>query len=335
MELTNALDDLGVNDAPLLQDQAHFLDANGYLVIENVLSLDQVENVKNRIDEILTEEGLSAGCATTTPLRQWLNRPNAGILKMLFGYCYDALFRAVRLTARLAFKFLPDLQASYRSPDVLPRIRGRWLVGARRELQHMIATEASQECRGVVKVHNLVNKGETFQTFFSEPRVLAAVRYVLCDDFKLSSLNFRSARPGNGRQSLHVDWGWAVRPDQNFAANTLWMLEDATECNGATRVVPGSHRWPRLPQDDMEDPRQPHPNEKLILAKAGSVVVLNSHTWHGGTRNESGSLRPIIQGYFVHSAHAPQLCQPTHLRPDTRRRLNWAALTLLGVASTS
>ncbi len=58
--------------------------------------------------------------------------------------------------------------------------------------------------------------------------------------------------------------------------------------NGATRVVPGSHRWSKLPQEVLSNPIEPHPEEVLLLGKAGSVVVMNTHAWHGGTANRTG-----------------------------------------------
>jgi hypothetical protein len=60
--------------------------------------------------------------------------------------------------------------------------------------------------------------------------------------------------------------------DQGFV-----LLERFTPDNGATRLVPGSHRWGRRPQDVLADPMAPHPQEVLLLGRAGSVAVMNSH----------------------------------------------------------
>ena len=48
---------------------------------------------------------------------------------------------------------------------------------------------------GARRLANLVDKGEVFERVVSHPRVLEAVRHVLGDDFKLSSLNARIHRP--------------------------------------------------------------------------------------------------------------------------------------------
>ncbi len=70
--------------------------------------------------------------------------------------------------------------------------------------------EVHQEA-GADRLADLVNKGPMFQPCFTDPSVLACIAHVL-GDFKLSSLNFRAARPGCGRQPLHADWGGPVPP---------------------------------------------------------------------------------------------------------------------------
>ena len=98
-------------------------------------------------------------------------------------------------------------------------------------------TEVHQEA-GTNRLSNLVDKGEIFEICFTHPRVLAAMRHVLGPDFRLSSLNGRAALPGQGLQGLHADWGTGVEPGDYYVCNSIWLLSDFTEQNGATRVVP-------------------------------------------------------------------------------------------------
>ena len=58
---------------------------------------------------------------------------------------------------------------------------------------------------GADRLADLVNKGEVFDIFYTHPRVLAAIAHVLGPSIKLSSLNYRAAKPGMGLQKLHVD----------------------------------------------------------------------------------------------------------------------------------
>ena len=129
--------------------------------------------------------------------------------------------------------------------------------------------EAHQE-EGTDRLADLVDKGTLFDLCWNNPRQLAAVAHVLdWQEFKVFSLNGRAALPSRGHQGLHVDWGSAVAPDDYQICNSIWMLDDFTEDNGATRIVPGSHRWGRLPQDDMSDPRDPHPGRNTRAGRGG------------------------------------------------------------------
>ena len=53
--------------------------------------------------------------------------------------------------------------------------------------------------------------------------------------------------PGGQPQSLHQDCGKHIfdfRGTLEPSVSCMWALVDYTETNGATRMVPGSHRWP-------------------------------------------------------------------------------------------
>ena len=190
--------------------------------------------------------------------------------------------------------------------------------------------EVHQEA-GTDRLSDLVNKDPMFETCFTHPRVLAAIAHVLGGEFKLSSLNSRAALPGQGLQALHADWGGPVTPGDYYVCNSIWLLDDFTAENGATRVVPGSHRSGKTPKDEMSDPSAPHPKETQILAPAGTVVIFNSHTWHGGTRNNSPSRRRAMHSYFCRRDQKQQLDQRKYMRPETRARLSPAAQYILDV----
>src|SRR5690606_6771481 len=64
--------------------------------------------------------------------------------------------------------------------------------------------EVHQE-KGARRLADLVNKGAAFTQIYTHPKILAAVYHVIGRDFKLSSLNGRDAKPGEGLQGLHAD----------------------------------------------------------------------------------------------------------------------------------
>lgn len=135
------------------------------------------------------------------------------------------------------------------------------------------------------RLANLVDKGEVFREAIVRKEILELVGSVLGENFKLGSLNVRSANPeSGGAQPFHVDMG--LLPDSKGYAtcNCVWMLDDFRPENGALRVIPGSHRWRKKPEDALLDVYEQHPQEILVTGRAGTVVVMNAHAWHGGTR---------------------------------------------------
>lgn len=190
--------------------------------------------------------------------------------------------------------------------------------------------EVHQEA-GTDRLADLVNKDPMFDVAFTHPRVLAAMYHVLRSDFKLSALNSRASLPGQGLQGVHADWGYAVEPGDYYVCNSIWLLDDFTEENGATRVVPGSHRSGKLPRDVQDDPKEPYEGEIKLLAPAGTVVIFNSHLWHGGTLNSSPNRRRAMHSYFCRRDQKQLLDERQYIRPETYNRLSEAARYILDV----
>lgn len=217
-------------------------------------------------------------------------------------------------------------------------INPTWLAALRAAFEQITATEGEaagrevSQIQGIRRLADLVNKGEVFDEIYTNPLVLAAARQVMGRPFKLHSLNGHDPLPGFGQQALHPDWG-GVRADVGVfhVMNSLWMLDDFTAENGATRIVPGSHRWPGKPSDQLSDLKARHPQEIYIEAPAGSVAVFNGHTWHGSTDNQSQRSRRVYHCAFVAREHPQQTDQRQFLRPATAARLSSAARWVLDV----
>ncbi len=214
-------------------------------------------------------------------------------------------------------------------------LTGEQVAGIRARLAELTAAEGADAGRevhqeaGTDRLSDLVNKDPMFEVCFTDPRVLACVAYVL-GDFKLSSLNSRAALPGRGLQALHAEGGpVGLGPYQ--VCNSIWLLDDFSQDNGATRVVPGSHRLTVSVRDVMPDTSAPHPDEVTLTAPAGTVVVFNSHLWHGGTLNRTGRPRRALHSYFTRRGNGQQLDQRKYIRPETLARLSPAAQFILDV----
>ena len=210
------------------------------------------------------------------------------------------------------------------------------------ELLHEEGTEAGAELAqskfirhpkeaGADRLADLVNKGSQFDIFYKHPRVLAAIAHVLGSSIKLSSLNYRAAKPGKGLQKLHADTGEVAAAGDYRVCNSIWLLDDFSPANGATRIVPGTHLLEKLPADALEDPWAPHPEEVILEAPAGSVVVFNSHAWHGGTTNQTDKPRRAIHSYFCRRDMPQQIEQRRYILEETKNRIGKAACTLLDV----
>jgi ectoine hydroxylase-related dioxygenase (phytanoyl-CoA dioxygenase family) len=173
------------------------------------------------------------------------------------------------------------------------------------------------------RLANVVNKGDVFLQVIQTQEVLECVELVLGPEFKLSSLNVRSANPhSDWVQPLHVDGGFIPDERGYCVCNSVWMLNDFTTENGATRLIPGSHRWHRQPADVLQDLTAPHPEEILLTGKAGAVVVMNAHLWHGGTANRTNQPRRALHSYYTRSDKPQQLYQKQFLSPQLQTRLS-------------
>jgi len=172
------------------------------------------------------------------------------------------------------------------------------------------------------RLANLVDKGEVFRRAIVLSPVIEAVQHVLGHAIKLSSLNARSADPFSPEgQPLHVDM--AAIPDEKgyWVCNSVWMLDDFTPENGPTRMVPGSHKWGRRPQEVLNDPMAPHPDEVFLTGKAGSIAVMNAHLWHGGTANRTAAPRLAMHAFYCRRDKPQQQYQKRLLRPEVQAAL--------------
>jgi ectoine hydroxylase-related dioxygenase (phytanoyl-CoA dioxygenase family) len=205
---------------------------------------------------------------------------------------------------------------------------GGLLDGLRKRIHDLFAEEGDGAGREFLqeehahRLANLVDKGDVFQQAILLPEVIACVRHVLGPQFKLSSLNARSADPHSSvGQPLHVDMSAIADEKGYWVCNTVWMLDDFTVENGATRMIPGSHRWRKRPQDVLPDPSAPHPDEILLTGRAGSVAVMNAHMWHGGTANRTSAPRLAMHAFYCRSDKPQQQYQKRLLRPEVQAGL--------------
>src|SRR5258706_103494 len=126
----------------------------------------------------------------------------------------------------------------------------------------------------------LIARSPTCRELIMHPLIRGAVGGVLsrATSFQLHLTQVIAIGPGEPGQQIHRDQ-WAFDffpfpPGYEVQCNTIWAMTDFTEANGATRVVPGSHRFEdrrELAYDETE------PAEML----AGAGLLYPGPPYHG------------------------------------------------------
>lgn len=180
-------------------------------------------------------------------------------------------------------------------PDVLA---ARDLVAMREAFERAAVAQKEAGGREGGTRHITLDGEPAFAVVREYPRVLELARHIIGRDFGVLAWGGRDPLPGFGQQGLHADWRPRAAWEPYHVTTALWLLDDFTPDNGATRLVPGSHRKGAIPKAFAEPGRR-HPDEKIVLARAGSVLVFNGHLWHSGTQNRSRGPRRVIQCQFA------------------------------------
>ena len=158
----------------------------------------------------------------------------------------------------------------------------------RRFLNDVVQWFFGAETRDVTGV---AGRSRVFATeILTHPVYRAACDAILlpsCTSYQLNIAHVLDRGPGSDQQVMHRDelvWVHLPRPHPDVQLASVIALVDFTADNGATRVVPGSHRWPT--------DRRPRP-EEIVAAEmpAGSAIVYLGSTLHGGGPNVTADVR--------------------------------------------
>jgi ectoine hydroxylase-related dioxygenase (phytanoyl-CoA dioxygenase family) len=172
-----------------------------------------------------------------------------------------------------------------------------------------------------VRIYNLLALGKLYEGIPVHTNVLPVVEGVLDDGCLVSSLSSIAIDPGESAQPIHADDQLIplTKPHVPTVCNTMWALTDFTEANGATRIIPGSHR-----RDHSPDFGAPYDSIAAEMP-AGSVLVWHGSLWHGGGANTTGERRVgVAMNYcagWIRQQENQQLGIPRDVAAGFSRRL--------------
>ena len=184
-------------------------------------------------------------------------------------------------------------------PGVLPE-------GTLRDVREQLAPHLQGEFPGrndfeglrSERVYALLDKAPAVAELVANERTLSLLDATLEPNYLLSACLAILLHPGETAQPWHSDDTFVTipRPRPWYAVSTIWAIDDFTAENGATEVIPGSHRWggDEWATGDRDD---------AVVAEmpAGSVIVFLGTTVHRGGANRSAGPRLAI---------TPQYCAP-------------------------
>ncbi len=203
------------------------------------------------------------------------------------------------------------------------------LAAARADLTRILDTTPTGrnpfEGFATQRVYALLAKTRTFDEAVLHPLVLGVLDQVL-GHYQLSAPVGIRIGPGERAQMLHHDDAVYPLPQPHppVVVNTMWPLDEFTAQNGATRFIPGSHRWApgRQPTDDD--------TVETATMSPGSAMFYLGSLWHGGGANLTGRPRLGVVLEYVVSWLRPQENHCLAVPRSTVRQLPQRLQELLG-----
>ena len=154
--------------------------------------------------------------------------------------------------------------------------------------------------------HSLLDLDPYVQRVCRLPALLGGVQHRLRQPFFLSQVEGREPRCGNDPQLLHRD---GAGQGGRVMAGMVWLDPYGAD-NGATQIVPGSHRSDAADNSDAV----------IIAGAAGDILLFDPDVLHGATTNRTGApRRSLLLSYAVTALRVDHLATEAvrNVRMDT------------------
>ena len=290
---------------------------HGYVVFENMLQGGELEKLRNDVAAIFAaerEEPFAPGDGPSSPGDDDLDAYMAQSY-MISDAERDRVMKRIRHTRA-------------------EHLDTPWPVGPKRMNKSFMHLPLLFDYDKSQRIMNVPAKLKQTGQLLEHPVMLGLVREVLGDDCVLSDLSATSIGPGTDEGGAwHIDAPLTQMPeplpDIPLTVQNAWMLDDFTEHNGATRVLPKSHLLRKKPAWGYE----PEEGEIILTAPAGSMAMWLSQTWHRSGPNSTEHPRRALLGYFCRSwiktfsdytRAVPREVMEAY-SPTTRYLLGWSA----------
>ena len=194
------------------------------------------------------------------------------------------------------------------------------------------------------RLYALLAKSDRFAGMIEHPLALAFAEHFLGESCLLSACLSINLHPGETVQPWHTDDGHISVPQPHgvFGISVFWALDDTTDMNGATEVLPFSHQWDtpdiagRLQdehfgqREDLSEISQGDIEYVKATMKAGSVMIMRSDVWHRGGANQTDTDRLIVTPQYCAGWARPLETMLLAVPQETVARLPSRTQALLG-----
>ncbi len=192
----------------------------------------------------------------------------------------------------------------------------------------------------------LLGKGDIFAELAIHPLPLGFAEAELGHSCTLSAFLAIQLHPGETVQPWHYDDSHCLvlRPREAWQLSAFWAIDDTTETNGATEIIPSSHKWgEELPahastadvfSDNkiraVEDDPGARPDAIKVCMPAGSLMLAKGTLWHRGGANKSDSSRLILTPQYCPGWVRPLENMVLSIAPETAAKMPQRARELIG-----